>query len=404
LHGTTREALVGTNLFPRLKPAEQANLRRHLALVTPQAPQAKYIAALRHDDVRRYEEWVEHALFDRHGGVVEFQSIGRDVTSHVLAEERLRESEERYRALVQMSPDGVFIVQDGRVAFSNLAGARLLGFDDAADVIGLWLIDFVSGDEQERVAAQLEEVERTGNAVLAAEWALMRLDGAAVTVESASAGIIWHGRPAIQVSSRDISERKAAQEIVERMALQDHLTGLANRAVFERELERACARARRAGTWVTLLFLDLDGFKQANDSLGHAAGDELLRQVARRLQASLRETDIVARFGGDEFTVIAADHAGPDGVRRVSERIERLFEEPFTVADRPVMLGASIGVALYPRDALGAEQLLAQADGAMYLAKRARRRQDVAQPGRPATTVVSGAARHAEDPWGSPVG
>jgi diguanylate cyclase (GGDEF)-like protein len=175
------------------------------------------------------------------------------------------------------------------------------------------------------------------------------------------------------------------------MALQDHLTGLANRVVFERELERACARARRTGTWVTLLFVDLDGFKEVNDSLGHAAGDELLRQVARRLQARLRETDIVARFGGDEFTVIAADHAGPEGFQRVVDRIERLFEEPFTVADRPVMLGASIGVALHPRDALDAEQLLAQADGAMYLAKRARRRDDV-RPGSPTTTVVSGAA------------
>jgi diguanylate cyclase (GGDEF)-like protein/PAS domain S-box-containing protein len=384
LHGVPREDLIGTNLFRRLPPAEQAGLRRHLATATPAAPQVTSVERRADGRGWRCEEWTDHALFDPDGRVVEFQSVGREVTARVAAEERLRESEERYRALVQMSPDGVFIVQDGRLAFANQAGARLLGFADAADVVGACLTDFVAGEERARVAARLADVERTGHAVSAAEWRLARRDGSAVTVESASAAILWEGRPAVQVSSRDVGERKAAQAILERMALQDHLTGLANRAAFERELERACARARRAGTWIALLFVDLDGFKAINDRLGHAAGDEILRQVARRLQGRLRETDIVARFGGDEFTVIAADHAGPDGFQRLVDRIERLFAEPFTVADRSVTLGASIGVALHPRDAWDAAQLLARADAAMYAAKRARRGND----GRPASPAA----------------
>ena len=123
-HSLPRSALVGTSRFDRLRPAERAIVRRHLEQVRPDSPRVRYILPLERDGGREYEEWVEHGVFDARGDLVEFQSVGRNATDRILTEERLRESEERYRALVDMSPEAICIVEDGRVAFANaVAGA-----------------------------------------------------------------------------------------------------------------------------------------------------------------------------------------------------------------------------------------------------------------------------------------
>jgi diguanylate cyclase (GGDEF)-like protein/PAS domain S-box-containing protein len=403
-HGLPRSALIGTNLLDRLRPAERAIVRRRLAQVTPESPRVRYILPLFRDGGREYEEWVEHGVFDARGRLLEFQSVGRNATDRILAEERLRESEERYRALVDMSPEAICIVEDGRIAFANAVAARLIGAASLAAAVGLALADLVHAGERGRVSGWLGEVELSDELLAPVEWRLAALDGGSGVVESVASRIVWDGRPAIQICSRDVTERRAAQATVERLALYDHLTGLANRALFERELERACRRASRTGTSLALMFLDLDGFKAVNDSLGHAAGDELLRQLARRLLASLRETDVVARFGGDEFAVIATDHGGPTDFLQVVGRVEALFEEPFAVEDAPVRLGASVGVALYPGDARDAAHLLTRADAAMYLAKRAGPRHGHGAGCR-ATVVLAarlGTGEGASEPGGAP--
>lgn len=153
----------------------------------------------------------------------------------------------------------------------------------------------------------------------------------------------------------------------------DPLTGLINRTLFGDRLASSLARARRDGGLVTLMFLDVDGFKDINDRFGHAVGDELLRQIASRLVACLRETDTVSRFGGDEFTVILEGGKRVEDAGQVAAKILRTIATPYRVGDRELVITASIGVAVYPLDGDTAEDLLKGADTAMYQSKAAGR-------------------------------
>ncbi|MBD3898075.1 EAL domain-containing protein [Halomonas sp. ML-15] len=169
----------------------------------------------------------------------------------------------------------------------------------------------------------------------------------------------------------DISALKAHQSHLQLKAHHDPLTGLANRSLFDDYLQRALHHAQRQDGEVALLFIDLDRFKPINDSLGHSAGDTLLKQVARRLSQALRSDDMLARFGGDEFLVLLQHEAGVDGAQAVALRLQEALEAPFKVSDRRLPMSASIGIALYPRDGDSPEELMRSADGAMYSAKHA---------------------------------
>jgi diguanylate cyclase (GGDEF)-like protein len=162
------------------------------------------------------------------------------------------------------------------------------------------------------------------------------------------------------------------EDALQSVALTDPLTGLANRTLFADRLRVALARAGRAGTGVAVLYLDLDRFKDVNDSLGHAAGDALLKDFARRLRASVRAADTVARFGGDEFVVLLEDVKDPQHAARVAEKMVRASREPLRVEGRALVATVSVGVAL--GDAGSTEQeLLKRADEALYQAKAAGR-------------------------------
>lgn len=171
------------------------------------------------------------------------------------------------------------------------------------------------------------------------------------------------------VSHVDITKRRLAEMAAIRRAESDELTGLLTRGSFVQRLEQALRRAGRTGSRVAVLFLDLDGFKDINDGLGHAVGDELLRGVAERLARGLREADGIARFGGDEFVVFAECEAGSDAPARVAERLHALLEPPLETGGRALRVTGSVGVSLYPEDGAEVETLLARADHAMYRAK-----------------------------------
>ena len=169
-----------------------------------------------------------------------------------------------------------------------------------------------------------------------------------------------------------IEHRELAEQLTHR-AFHDPLTGLPNRVLFEERLEQAVARARRNGTTVALVAMDLDRFKQINDTLGHEAGDELLQQFAARIRGSLRETDPVARVGGDEFMVVLPDLADPKGPATVARKLVEAMKAPFALAGREIPMSASIGVCVYPQDAQDLESLHRGADAALYGSKRAGR-------------------------------
>ena len=170
-----------------------------------------------------------------------------------------------------------------------------------------------------------------------------------------------------------VSELEERQAIAQHQALHDQLTGLANRALLEDRLAQALTRYRRAGEHVALLMLDLDRFKQVNDTLGHNAGDQLVVEVGERLKSLVRETDTVARIGGDEFAIVQVSPKGEADVRRLCERIIAIIREPFQIGDREARVGVSIGAVFASKDVAEASELLRKADITMYRAKAAGR-------------------------------
>ena len=152
-------------------------------------------------------------------------------------------------------------------------------------------------------------------------------------------------------------------------ATHDELTGLLSRGLFSDRLEQAVTQARRVGRQVGLLFLDLDGFKQINDHFGHLVGDELLQQVAQRLVRCTRDADTVGRFGGDEFMVLVPEVQGEQGVARLAGKLRQCLAEPYLVDGQELVLAASIGAAIYPKDSTDHDALVRCADAAMYAAK-----------------------------------
>ncbi|MBL8968282.1 MAG: EAL domain-containing protein [Spirochaetaceae bacterium] len=166
-----------------------------------------------------------------------------------------------------------------------------------------------------------------------------------------------------------VEEKEQSERDLENLLRQDHLTGIASRAEFEERLDQAIARARRRGERAGLILMDLDRFKEINDSMGHAAGDRLLQAVAKRLSAGMRREDTVARWGGDEFTIVIAEILMASDVGMVAEKIRIALEPPFTIDAEELSASASIGIAIYPEDGQDAETLMKRADMAMYRAK-----------------------------------
>ena len=181
----------------------------------------------------------------------------------------------------------------------------------------------------------------------------------------------------------DITERKRVEEQIRNMALRDALTGLPNRISLNEQIDLAFERGNAVGERFALLFLDLDGFKKVNDSLGHDIGDALLVEVARRLREAVRETDTVARLGGDEFVILLREIESPAVAERIADAIIEWIAQPFTLQDRVARVGTSIGIAFHPDSGSSREALLKAADGAMYAAKAGGRgiwrRADAAQ-------------------------
>jgi diguanylate cyclase (GGDEF)-like protein/PAS domain S-box-containing protein len=286
---------------------------------------------------------------------------------------------ERHRAVLNSALDCVIAMdRNGRVLEFNPAAERTFGYR-ADDVVGRDLADLIvppaTREEHRRAVARGLATGDWGLLGRRAEFVAMRADGSEFPVELSLAvpqstdddGLMIYG------FVRDISERRRGEEQLTYMAYHDALTGLPNRILASEQIELALARARRRDGAVALMFVDLDGFKEVNDQLGHAAGDELLAGVASRLRSVLRDSDILARHGGDEFLVLLAD-LPPDAVVAVEHVGSKLLDslrEPFELVGRRLRTGASIGVSLYPADAGDTETLLRHADAAMYLAKAA---------------------------------
>jgi diguanylate cyclase (GGDEF)-like protein len=199
---------------------------------------------------------------------------------------------------------------------------------------------------------------------------------------------------------KELAERQRLETRLRTLAEHDPLTGLMNRAALTEALRRSLALAARQKWSVAVVFIDLDKFKAVNDTLGHAAGDELLRQIAARLQGCQRESDLLGRLGGDEFIVVAeALHDGPRNAVELTDKLLVQVKRPFVIDGRPVSAGFSAGIAIYPGDGDTPESLIANADAAMYQAKQhGRFRSALYQAGGPSQPVAEPAAAQPGSP------
>jgi diguanylate cyclase (GGDEF)-like protein/PAS domain S-box-containing protein len=266
---------------------------------------------------------------------------------------------------------------DGRILDSNPAILKLLGRSHA-ELEGHRTLEFVHPDDRQGARSAYLKMIADDESSLRMQHRFCRDDGAVIWVD-ASASLVRDsdGRKSFSVAMvLDVTQRKAAEAALlsqsvlnEHQALHDALTGLANRTLFRDRIDKAVKSTHRTDARAAILVMDLDGFKEINDSLGHAAGDDLLVELGRRLEASLRDSDTVARLGGDEFGVLLPDASGPDGVLRAVARMKTAVEDPITLEGLSLSLEASIGIAMCPDDGEDVETLLQCADGAMYHAK-----------------------------------
>ncbi len=283
-------------------------------------------------------------------------------------------SEQRFHALVQHSSDVVTVVSpEAEVLYQSESVQRVFGYP-AQVLTGRRLTNLIDPESAVRLANALRSVSGRPYATTVIELTVRHRDRRQRQAEMTITNLL--GDPSVGglvLNTRDISERKELQDQLVHEAYHDALTQLANRALFRERVSEALAE-RADDSDVTVLFLDLDGFKEVNDSLGHLAGDQLLVQVADRLRESVRGADLVARFGGDEFAVLVESPLGAHDAEAVARRIVDSLEAPFPIDSRDIHVQASIGLAaagLLGRTDDGAEQLMRNADLAMYKAKSA---------------------------------
>ncbi|MGZ5651669.1 MAG: putative bifunctional diguanylate cyclase/phosphodiesterase [Usitatibacter sp.] len=282
-------------------------------------------------------------------------------------QQTLAESESQLRHLVETAPLPLLIVRaaDQQFMYANERALEQFGLDfDSArqHSLGEFQVD------PEIRAKFSESISRHGS-VRDFEVPLKDLSGRQFWLLLSAQPMRYGGSVCLLVALANIDDRKRMQEDMRRKAMHDQLTGLPNRAMFMETLERAVHMSRRRSSRFSVLFVDLDRFKEVNDSMGHAGGDTLLRAVAERLGTAVRHSDLVARLGGDEFVILVEQQGGPEEVMVVAQKVLSMLERPVTIDWREATVSGSIGISTFPDDGTDVETLVKNADAAMYKAK-----------------------------------
>ncbi len=296
--------------------------------------------------------------------------VAVDITERRERELMLRE----LSAAVEQSPVSIVITdREGLIQYVNPRFERISGYR-ADEVLGRNPRILKSGHTTPEEYAALWKTILSGQ-VWRGEFLNVRKDGSRYWEECSISPVRSEDGKitAFVAVKEDVSARKEREEVIWARANFDHLTGLANRSLFNDRLDRALAQARRSGNLVGLLYIDLDGFKAVNDNFGHDAGDELLVQAAARLQKAVRNADTVGRMGGDEFTVLLLDLKRRDDLGMIGEKVLNELRRPFQLGDNSLLLSGSLGIAVFPGDGDDPAELLKNADSAMYEAKSAGR-------------------------------
>jgi diguanylate cyclase (GGDEF)-like protein/PAS domain S-box-containing protein len=294
--------------------------------------------------------------------------IKAEIAERKHAEQALRESETRLRKLFEAMPEAVMIHDEaGTILHINDVGAKRLEWA-VEDLVGKNLRDIVKIENAALIPDHVRIARTHGSCNF--ETTYLSRTGRAIVAEVNESPIELEGKSVILSVARDITERKRAERQLAYIATHDALTGLPNRVLFNDRLNLALAQAQRHQQRLAVLLLDLDRFKDINDTLGHSVGDQFLRATGKRLKGLLRKSDTLARMGGDEFLFLVTEIARADNAIEVARKILESFQEPFLVEDHELRTTASIGVTIFPDDGSDADTLLKNADIAMYSAKQ----------------------------------
>lgn len=360
-----------------------ASYKRYLERIHPEDREA--VKKIVRDALKNCRPFVSHycrivrpdgSIRTIHGqGEVVLDDAGKLVsligTSHDVTERRQMEEERaRLAMIVESSNDAIFSISlDNIITSWNRGAENVFGYS-AREIIGSHIFTIIP-PERYAERSQILQTILSGEQVKHFETTRTRKDGRQIFVSLTTSPILDADGKIIgnSVIARDVTERRKMEEIIKHQAHHDPLTDLPNRQLFMDFLSLELAQARRNSNKLALLFLDLNGFKQVNDTLGHSCGDRLLQEVAQRLKGCIRVSDTVARLGGDEFTVLMPDLSQTDDVGIVLKKILGVFETPFMLDEVAVDTTTSIGVCMFPDDGACSEELMKKADIAMYDAK-----------------------------------
>lgn len=293
----------------------------------------------------------------------------RDVTDKKKIEDDLKNSELRYRQLVEHSPDGIIIHKKGTIRYVNPAATVILGGDEEEDLLGTEVVSYFTEDKQEFIKDRLKDLYENNISMPLMEAEMLKLDKTLISVEFAAMPFNYDGDTAVQVVLRDITEKKKHEQYIRYLALHDKLTGLANRELLSDRINSAAERRKRDDQKNAIIYLDLDGFKPINDTMGHDAGDEALIEIGRRIEDAIRGSDTAARIGGDEFVVLLEGVKANQEISTIAGRIIESINAPLRVDSKVFHVGASMGISVYPDNTSDHGELLTMADKAMYHVK-----------------------------------
>jgi diguanylate cyclase (GGDEF)-like protein/PAS domain S-box-containing protein len=368
--GYSKEELIGNNFQIVLSENDAKTVFQafHTVYVSGEPNKGFAFEVTRKDGTTGFAESSVSLRKNERGKTIGFRSISRDITERKKAEEALKDSEEKYRTLIENIND-VFYALDaqGNISYVSPVVERYTHYK-VSDLIGKPFTPLIYPDD---LPALLESFNRLVSGQLEPwEFRIVDKDGRVIFVRTSSRPLYENGEiVGITALMTDITERKRMEQKLEEMATHDFLTGLPNRILLTDRFTIAAALSHRNKARLAVMSLDLDKFKTINDTLGHAAGDQVLKTVATRITGLIRASDTLARVGGDEFVLVMLETKRKEDAAFIAQKILDAFAEPLLIDGHLLNLSTSIGIAVYPEDAADLETLVKKSDAAMYYSK-----------------------------------
>ncbi|MES1045409.1 hypothetical protein BLX88_13700 [Bacillus obstructivus] len=367
--GYSFDELIGTSFIPLVDSNDLERTLFHFKQTIEQKKSVNYEIRLKPKHGHSKEVLITNIpiIVDNH--VVGVHGIAKDITEIKKAQKELQTSEEKFRLITENAFDVIKMINpQGVIEYVSPSNEKILGYS-SLEYVGQLFTKYIHPDDIPIIKKRFEGFLK-GAKPTSIEIRLRHKKGHYIWLEITTTPIIEQGEVIQLVTvARDVTEKKKHRDELAKMAFYDYLTDLPNRRTFDDRLEMAIRNANRSNKKVALMMIDGRKFKLVNDTFGHDAGDAVLIEMARRLKACVRETDTVARFGGDEIGVILPEIDSVDIVEDIAKRIIDSFEKPLIFKHHQILLGAGIGIALYPDHTMKKKNLIKFADEALYRAK-----------------------------------